>query len=143
MIKDINDQVNKQCEKNYKLIDQLHVEEKNLLNKLDSFYDSIETGNKLDTYDKERMQQTKDRITAVREQLVSTCIQTETISIPESMVREVIQDWSLAIKEKDPDRVQAMLQNVVSSVVVNPDYSVVTQLKIVCLELVPRTRNLR
>ncbi|MBP2658066.1 MAG: hypothetical protein H6Q69_1098 [Firmicutes bacterium] len=56
------------------------------------------------------------------------------------MIREVIQDWSLAIKQKDPDRVQAMLQNVISKVVVNPDYSVVIQLKLVCLELVPRTR---
>lgn len=143
LIKDINDQVNKQCEKNHKLIDQLHAEEKSLLKKLDGFYNVIEETGKIDPFDRERMQQTKDRITAVRDQLVSTCIQTENISIPESMVREVIQDWSLAIKEKDPDRVQAMLQNVVSSVVVNPDYSVVIQLKLVCLELVPRTRMLR
>ncbi|AJQ26399.1 hypothetical protein JBW_01047 [Pelosinus fermentans JBW45] len=32
-----------------------------------------------------------------------------------------------------------MLQNVISKVVVNPDYSVLIQLKLVCLELVPRT----
>ena len=138
LIKDINDQVNRQCEKNHKLIDQLHAEEKSLKKNLDRLYQNM-YNDTFDEFDKEEMQQTKERIRAVREQLVSTCIQTETISIPESMVREVIQDWSLAIKEKDPDRVQAMLQNVVSSVVVNPDYSVVTQLKIVCLELVPRT----
>ena len=90
-------------------------------------------------HDKERMQQTKDRITAIREQLMPVRKQSENISVPESMIREVIQDWSLAIKQKDPDRVQAMLQNVISKVVVNPDYSIVIQLKLVCLELVPRT----
>ena len=92
-------------------------------------------------HDKERMQQTKDRITAIREQLMPVRKQSENISVPESMIREVIQDWSLAIKQKDPDRVQAMLQNVISKVVVNPDYSIVIQLKLVCLELVPRTRT--
>jgi hypothetical protein len=47
----------------------------------------------------------------------------------------------LSIKQKDPDRVQAMLQNVISKLVVNPDYSVLIQIKLVCLELVPRTRT--
>ncbi len=98
-----------------------------------------ETGKKLDPFDQERMQQTKDRITAVREQLSSAQKQTKNITVPESMIREVIQDWFLAIKQKDPDKVQAMLQNVISKVVVNPDYSVLIQLKLVCLELVPRT----
>jgi mannitol/fructose-specific phosphotransferase system IIA component (Ntr-type) len=85
------------------------------------------------------MQQTKNRITAVREQLISTCIQNENIAVPKSMIREVIQDWSLATKQKGPDRVRAMLQNVVNKIIVNPDYSITIQLKIVCLELVPRT----
>lgn len=90
-------------------------------------------------FDQECMQQTKDRITAVRERLTIPQRQNKNITVPEFMIREVIKDWSLAIKEKDPDRVRAMLQNVVSKVIVYPDYTVLIQLKIVCLELVPRT----
>lgn len=138
LIKDVNEQINKQCEKNHKLIAQLQSQEKILKKNIDRLYQNI-YNDTFDEFDKEEMQQAKDQIRAVRKELAATCMQTENISIPESMIREVIRDWSLAIKEKDPDRVQAMLQNVVNKVVVNPDYSVAIQLKIVCLELVPRT----
>ena len=138
LITDINRQIDEQCSKNHKLIEQLDAEEKKLKKNLDRLYQNIYSDT-FDEFDQEEMQRTKERLRIVREQIVSTGIQTETIAIPENMVRDVIADWSLAIKEKDLDRVQAMLQNVVSKVVVNPDYSVVIQLKIVCLELVPRT----
>jgi hypothetical protein len=60
--------------------------------------------------------------------------------VPESMIREVIQDWSLVTIQKGPDKVRAFLKNAVNKIIVNPDYSIAIQLKIVCLELVPRTR---
>lgn len=63
LIDDLNKQVNAQINKNHSLIDALQSEEKSLLKKLDAFYNGIEETGHIDPFDRERMQQTKDRIT--------------------------------------------------------------------------------
>ena len=138
LIKELQEQSGQLSAEDTEEIKQLEKQEKDILRKIDNLYELIEDG-EADDMDKQRLKGHKEKLTYVKGKLAFLRQRIKNVSVDEKVIAAVINDWSDAVKEKDPDRVQAMLKNFVDKVVINPDHTAKIHLKIVCLALVPRT----
>ncbi len=116
----------------------LQKEEKSTINKMDNLYSLVEEG-QADEYDKERLARTKLRLTQIRVRIQELHNKASQQLFTESQIREILSKYAEDIKEKDSDKIRALLSTFVDKIVITKSESIIVHLKMVGFLMVPRT----